>query len=503
MKFSGLALFLASSLMAAPSSAQEAISVHGSGTSNPSKCYWTIMGQMMMQSKVPTRMTYRSVGSGTGQKEFMGNGTVSVSMFGSAGIPMSQDKFDAFPQDSFLHLPVLLGAITFFHSAPTGGQELSLAPCTIAKIFKREITDWGHPDVISQNPQISFPKSAPITVAHRVKGSSSTASVTQYLHQVCPDEWPADLVGKTITWPADTIGCEGSGGMSTCIKESPGTIGYIDMGHGHSEDLPEIELINAAQRYISTKEAAERGGIMAALQNAALPDSLSESFADVNLLNRGGPNTWPITTISYIFVKKDLTWIENPASQSLVKAFIKAVYSDEYITQCEEEFGFVRVAGELRNKALQAVDQLVLSPGAPEWTFEADTEPIIGMGDYVISSKRQSTSEIVQDKLIEKVNKLEKLVAELSGVSVSTGAVHTTSTGVSQPSSNALGSFIDQEMDEDEQVKTAFILSIVSIALWGVAIGMFILVLFIKACSSSSKTTEVKPAGEMMESGMY
>lgn len=286
MKFSGLTLFLASSLMAAPSSAQDVISVHGSGTTNPSKCYWTIMDQMTMRSKVPTRMTYRAVGSSTGQQEFIGNGTLSVNMFGSGDIPMSQDKFDAFPQDYFLHLPVLLGAITFFHSAPTGDQKLNLAPCTIAKILKREITDWGDSEIVSANPQISFPKPAPITVTHRVKGSSSTASITQYLHQVCPAEWPEDLVGKSITWPADTKGCEGSGGMSTCIKENKGAIGYIDMGHGHAEGLPEIELLNAAQKYISTKEAAEVGGIMAAAENAALPDSLSGSFADVNLLNQ-------------------------------------------------------------------------------------------------------------------------------------------------------------------------------------------------------------------------
>jgi ABC-type phosphate transport system substrate-binding protein len=57
---------------------------------------------------------------------------------------------------------------------------------------------------------------------------------------------------------------------------------------------------------------------------------------------KDGQNTWPIVAMTYIYVKKDLTFISDPASQSLVKAFLEAVYSDEYITQCEEEFGFVR-----------------------------------------------------------------------------------------------------------------------------------------------------------------
>ena len=227
MKFIGVALFLASCLMASPSSAQEVISVHGSGTTNPSKCYWTIMDQMNIQSKLPIRMTYRAVGSSTGQAEFIGNGSLSENMFGSGDIPFNAEKYDAFEDSTILHLPVLLGAIAFFHSVPTGEERLNLSPCILAKIFSRKITDWGDDEIMKANPNLSLPNPSPITVAHRVKGSSSTASITKYLNQVCPEEWPEELVGKTIDWPVDTIGCEGSGGMSDCIKDRSGTIGYI------------------------------------------------------------------------------------------------------------------------------------------------------------------------------------------------------------------------------------------------------------------------------------
>jgi len=516
MKFFGAALALASSLMAAPSTAQSVISVHGSGTTNPSKCYWTIMDQMQIQSKNPIRMTYRAVGSSTGIAEFIGNGTVSENMFGSGDIPMSQEQFDEFPQGTFFHLPVLLGAITFFHSAPTGDEKLNLSPCTLAKILKREITDWGDDEIKLANPNLKVPKPSPITVAHRVKGSSSTASITQYLHQVCPSEWPEELVGKTIEWKQDTIGCEGSGGMSSCIKDIPGTIGYIDMGHGHAEGLPEIELLNAAQKYISTKEAAELGGIMAAAENADLPETLEGSFAAVNLLNQGGVNTWPITAMTYVYVKKDLTFIEDPASQSLIKAFLNALYSDEYITQCEKEFGFVRIGGELRDKALKSIEEIVTSAAAPEWSFEIDTEKYAGQRNYVISKKRQSYSEIEQDKLVEMINKLslridalqlenadlEFKIAEVSKnkpTTVSPPAT-TTSTSSTQTSNNALDAFIDEELDEDQQVKTALILSSVSIALWVMAI----LGMIVKFASGSGATagSALKSTDDMMESGM-
>ena len=74
--------------------------------------------------------------------------------------------------------------------------------------------------------------------------------------------------------------------MTDCITSTPGTIGYIDSGHGHAEGLKEIELKNAEGVFVNSKEAGKRGGIMAATQNAGLPDSLDGSFADVKLLNQ-------------------------------------------------------------------------------------------------------------------------------------------------------------------------------------------------------------------------
>jgi hypothetical protein len=249
------------------------------------------------------------------------------------------------------------------------------------------------------------------------------------------------------------------------------------MGHGHAENLQEIELLNAAQKYISSKEAAEAGGIMAAAENAALPATLGGSFADVNLLNQGGPDTWPITAMTYIYVKKDLTYIQDPASQSLLKAFLLAVYSDEYIEQCEEQFGFVRVGGSLRDQALASINALVMDPTAPTWTFETDTQKRIGQGDYVISQKRQSYSEIEQEKLMETIGKLsdridlleaenESLVAKVNMMSGVPADAPVAATPVSVV---ATGLSADEEK-QDATIMAALVMGGVSIALWVIAI---------------------------------
>jgi ABC-type phosphate transport system substrate-binding protein len=244
------------------------------------------MDLFQTQTKLPTKMTYRGVGSSTGQAEFIGNLTFSDNDFGSGDIAISSENYATLPANSVLHLPIVLGAISFFHSVPTGETKLNLTPCVLAKIFKRDITEWTDAEIIELNPDLNLPGGFPINVIHRVLGSSSTASITQYLNTACPGEWPDSLVGSTIDWPADTVGCEGSGGMTDCLRETPGTIGYIDSGHGHAEDLVEIELRNADNVYISSKEAATKGGIMSAAANAGFPDSLDGDFANVMLLNQ-------------------------------------------------------------------------------------------------------------------------------------------------------------------------------------------------------------------------
>ncbi len=203
--------------------------------------------------------------------------------------------------------------------------------------------------------------------------------------------------------------------------------------------------------------------------------------------------------MTYIYVKKDLTFIQDPASQSLLKAFLKAVYSDEYITQCEEEFGFVRVGGSLRDMALQSIDALVTDPAAPEWTFETDTIKRIGQGDYVISQKRQSYSEIEQEKIMETIGKLsDKIDATQTVAAASSGVINTASGASTKPVATTTdsGAYLSMggDISTDNKAQIAIILSSVSIALWvATIIGFFV----------KSQTT--KPSSgkdDMMESGM-
>ena len=189
--------------------------------------------------------------------------------------------------------------------------------------------------------------------------------------------------------------------------------------------------------------------------------------------------------LSYIYIRKDITYIQDPVAQGLLKAFLKALYTDEYITECEKEFGFVRVSGNLRQKALDAIESLTTSPGAANFTFEFATDKRVGQGDYVISSKRSSYSEVEQDSLVELVALLEAEVKQLRlELNNAKGSADDHEHGSDDNGAQAVvngADIYDSDADWEEkesQLTAALALASVSFCLWMLAI-IFILVKYV------------------------
>lgn len=441
-------------------------------------------------------MTYRAVGSSTGILDFVGDLTdgtlVPRNDFGSGDIPLSTDEYDELSNlgIAMLHLPVVLGAISLFHSVPNV-PDLNLDSCIIAKIFDRTITDWTDQEIVDLNPNIKELIGAntfPITVARRKLGSSSTASFTQYLHTTCDTEWPIEMVGKEVIWNTETKICEGSAGMTACIRDTPGTIGYIDAGHGHSEGLVEIELKNFDGNFISSKEAGP-AGIGAAAANANLPTAADQDFGAVELLNQPGPNTWPIVAMSYIYVRKDLSHIPDMQDRALLLAFLNALYEEEFISPCAELFGFTPVPEAVRTLAYAGIAELGTPEefGASSFTFEYNTDKVAGQNDYVISGKRRSYGEIQRSDATGDIASLmqENLFLKSEQIVFKT-SIDTLKADITDLKSNA-GSVLgndDQQTPtlfqqgsaftdtDNNQLQAALVMASLSIVLWAV-LGLF------------------------------
>jgi hypothetical protein len=295
------------------------------------------------------------------------------------------------------------------------------------------------------------------------------------------------MVGKEVNWNADTKVCEGSAGMTGCIRDTPGTIGYIDAGHGHSEGLIEIELKNADGIFISSKEAGAEG-IGAAAANANLPADAGDDFGGVELLNQPGPNTWPIVAMSYIYVRKDLSHIPDMQDRALLLAFLNALYEEEFISPCAELFGFTPVPQAVRDLAYAGIAELG-SPegfGASSFTFEYDTDKFGGQKDYVISGKRRSYGEIQRSDAVGDIASLMQennfLKSEQIALKTTIDALEKDVTTLKSNAGMALGNddqtpsalqnsatFTDTD---NTQIQAALVMASLSIVLWAV-IGLF------------------------------
>jgi ABC-type phosphate transport system substrate-binding protein len=156
--------------------------VHGSGTTNPEKCFGSIIEKFQARAKQPIRMTYRSVGSSTGLAEFVNNFEAPVVDFASGEIPLSSENWQKFSQQNVtvLHLPALFGAVSFFHSVPHV-TNMNLTACLLARIFTRDIKDWSHPDILEENPKMDLKalQDTRIRVARRESGSGNTLAITE------------------------------------------------------------------------------------------------------------------------------------------------------------------------------------------------------------------------------------------------------------------------------------------------------------------------------------
>jgi len=403
-------------------------SLHGSGTTNPSKYFWKIMEMFQAQSKSPLELNYRAVGSTTGQKEFSqiteNNFAEPLTDFGAGDLPMTQARYDSMTTAGrqMVHVPFSLGAIGIFHSVPAGevgSAGLKLSPCVLAKIFKGVIKRWDHSEIKRDNPDLSVPADQPIRVGHRTHGSSSTAGFAGYLSASCNSEWGLGS-GSTVTWPtASTFSAvQGSPGMLSHITDTPYAIGYMDAGHGHQRHLAEAKLLNMNARWLNSAEAIQRtnaqgeNGIAAAGNFATLPTSVTADWSAVNLLNKAGDDTWPIVLVSYMYLPKDIsTW--TPDKAALLNAFVSYVTGSAGQALLSE-FSFNAIPAAM-NKWAETWSSVMVKPaGVTNFAFETATDPWAGQQDNVISVKRNSYSlwklnelQLAMDSAIARLNTLE------------------------------------------------------------------------------------------------
>src|SRR6202162_1071016 len=227
-------LFFAVLALAAIGVAQGALSINGAGATFPYPMYSKWFDEY--HKKTPNlQINYQSIGSGGGIRQVT-EGTVD---FGATDGPMNDEQLKAF-QDKrgypVLHFPTVLGADVPAYNIPGVSAELNFTPEVLAGIFLGKITKWNDPAIAGANKGVNLP-AADILVVHRSDGSGTTYIWTDYLSKVS-EEWKSKAgKGTCVNWPTG-LGGKGNEGVTSSVKNTPNTIGYVELIYAVQNNIP-------------------------------------------------------------------------------------------------------------------------------------------------------------------------------------------------------------------------------------------------------------------------
>src|ERR1041385_4184318 len=266
------------------------VSLQGAGASFPNPLYQKWLSEYgKLHANV--KIDYQSIGSGGGIKQLKEQ-TVD---FGAPDAPMTDADLKSAPGE-ILHVPTVLGAVVIPYNLAGMKQPLRFSPEALADIFLGKIKKWNDPNIAADNPGVTLPTSD-ITVIHRSDSSGTSAVFTDYLSKVSP-EWKEKVgAGVSPSWPIG-IGGKGNEGVTGQVKNTPNTIGYIELVYAVKNNLPVAHIKNASGNFIEPSIDAVTAA--AAASAASMPDDLR-----VSITNAAGPQAYPISSYTYILVYKN------------------------------------------------------------------------------------------------------------------------------------------------------------------------------------------------------
>src|ERR1017187_4951185 len=315
--------------------AQAQMTINGAGATFPYPIYSKWFDEY---AKVDpsVRFNYQSIGSGGGQKQILAE-TVD---FGASDGPMSDDNLAKAP-GKLLHIPTVAGAVVVTYNLP-GEPKLKLDGETIVDIFRGKIAKWNDPRIAGQNAGVSLP-AADIVVVHRSDGSGTTYIFTDYLSAVS-SPWHEEVGRNTaVKWPVG-LGGKGNEGVAGQIKQTPGSIGYVELIYALQNKLPFADVKNFTGKYVS----ASLDSVTAAAATARVPDDFRFS-----MVNAPGADAYPIAGTTWLLVYEIQ---KDPAKGKKLVEFLNWALTDG--EQMAASLNYAPLPNGLRARALARVKEI-------------------------------------------------------------------------------------------------------------------------------------------------
>ncbi len=290
------AFLLSSTLFAADT-------IHAAGATFPAPIYQKWFSEFQA-GHAGVSINYQPIGSGGGIRQLT-EGTID---FGASDMPLTDRQIKSMKRKA-LHFPTLMGAVVLSYNVPGVSSALRLTPDAIAGIYLETIAWWDDPRLAVSNPGISLPHK-PIEVIHRSDGSGTTFVFTDYLSKISP-VWKRQVGASTsVAWPTG-LGAKGNDGVASFVKQTPFSVGYIELLYAVQNQMTFADVRNAAGNFVRP----DLEGVSAAAANLkAIPADFR-----VSLTNPPGESSYPISTFTWLLIPEE---IKDPEHRRTIIDFL-------------------------------------------------------------------------------------------------------------------------------------------------------------------------------------
>ncbi len=327
---------------AIPQQPSQATSLSGAGSTfvNTMMSVWT-----KAYAAKGVQVAYQSIGSGGGISQVQAN-TID---FGDSDAYM-KDSDIALAKGPILQVPLILAPVVVTYNVSGVGSGLKLDGETIGKIFAGQITTWNDPAIKSQNKSATLPNQ-PIAVVHRSDGSGTTDIFTDFLTKESPS-WVSALGGatqsrgKTVAWPVG-IGGKGNEGVSGAVGQTPGAIGYVELGYALTQHLPYADVKNKSGAYIEPCNET----VLAATNGVTYPADLRFDLTDGS-----DPHAYPITGTTWALIYQNQTNASKAAA--LINFFSWVLTTGQDMTS---SVNYQPLGKDLQQKCIDQLKKMTLN----------------------------------------------------------------------------------------------------------------------------------------------
>ena len=234
----------------------------------------------------------------------------------------------------------MLGADVATYNIPGFRGELNFTPEALAGIFLGKITRWNDPAILGANPGANLP-GQDIIVVHRSDGSGTTYVWVDYLSKVS-QEWKTKVgVGTSVNWPVG-LGGKGNEGVAGLVKQTPYTIGYVELVYAIQNNLTYGRVRNQSGSFVK----ADLAGVTAA---AGVAKTMPDDFR-VSITNAPGKTAYPIASFTWLLIPQK---IEDAVKKKAIKDFLRWMLTDGQ--KMTEALSYAPLPKEVVAKELKAI----------------------------------------------------------------------------------------------------------------------------------------------------